>query len=79
MEKQVKFAKKRTKKLCYFTTNKFEVIDYKNVKLLSKFVTDRGKIVPKRSSGLQAKWQRKLAQAIKRARYMGLLPYCVDN
>lgn len=72
--------KRRTrKKLCYFTTNKIEILDYKDIKLLSRFVTDRGKIVPKRNSGLTAKWQRTVANAIKRARFMGLLPYAVDR
>tara|TARA_B100000427_G_scaffold72265_1_gene58459 strand:- start:4071 stop:4253 length:183 start_codon:yes stop_codon:yes gene_type:complete len=58
--------------------NKVELIDYKDTKTLSRFVTDRGKIVPKRNSGLCAKWQRRVAVAIKRARFMGLLPYSVE-
>jgi len=71
--------KRRSKKrVCYFTMNKVELIDYKDTKTLSRFVTDRGKIVPKRNSGLTAKWQRKVAVAIKRARFMGLLPYSVE-
>lgn len=74
-----KFKKRMRRKVCYFTANKIELIDYKDIKLLSRFTTDRGKIVPKRNSGLTAKWQRRVAQAIKRARFMGLLPYCVDH
>ena len=71
--------KRRSKKrVCYFTMNKVELIDYKDTKTLSRFVTDRGKIVPKRNSGLCAKWQRRVALAIKRARFMGLLPYSVE-
>lgn len=68
----------RKKRSCYFQANKITVIDYKNVELLKRFITDRGKIVPKRNSGVSAKYQRKLAVAVKRARYMGLLPYCID-
>jgi len=71
--------KRRSKRrVCYFTMNKVELIDYKDTKTLSRFVTDRGKIVPKRNSGLCAKWQRQVAVAIKRARFMGLLPYSVE-
>jgi small subunit ribosomal protein S18 len=67
------------RKVCFFSANKYEVIDYKDIKTLSRFVTERGKIVPKRNSGLTAKWQRKLAQAIKRARFIGLLPHCLES
>ncbi len=52
-------------------------IDYKDVELLSQFITERKKILPRRSTGLNAKEQRRIAQAIKRARYMALLPYTV--
>ena len=54
-------------------------VDYKNVGLLKRFVTERGKIVPSRISGADAKSQRKLANAIKRARYLALLPYVANN
>ena len=63
------------KKVCYFTANKIENIDYKDAELLRKFVTDRGKILPRRATGTSAKYQRKLAIAIKRARHMALLPF----
>ena len=55
------------------------VIDYKDVKLLKKFISERGKIVPRRISGTSAKNQRLLANAIKRARYIALLPYVANN
>jgi len=64
------------KKVCYFTVNNIEHIDYKDVDLLQKFVTDTGKIVPSRITGTQAKFQRQLTSAIKRARFLALLPYC---
>ena len=54
-------------------------IDYKDVKLLRKFISERGKIVPRRISGTSAKNQRQLANAIKRARYIALLPYVANN
>ena len=55
------------------------VIDYKDVKLLKKFISERGKIVPRRISGTSAKSQRQLANALKRARYIALLPYVANN
>jgi small subunit ribosomal protein S18 len=60
-------------KVCTFCTDK-NVIDYKNFSLLQRFVSDRGKIVPRRRTGVCARHQRGLAQAIKRARYLALLP-----
>lgn len=68
----------RRKKSCYFTVNKFEKIDYKDVELLKKFISDRGKILPRRQTGTTAVWQRKLTIAIKRARMMALLPFVQD-
>lgn len=65
----------RRRKVCYFTQNHIENIDFKDVDLLRKFVTDRGKILPRRATGTSAKYQRKLAIAIKRARHMALLPF----
>ena len=61
------------KKVCNFCVDKAEEIDYKDVAKLRKYITEKGKILPKRMSGVCAKHQRMLAQAIKRARYMGLL------
>ena len=68
------FRKKR-KKRCYFTDNKITYIDYKNVDLLKRFISDRGKILPKRVTGTKARYQAVLSVAIKRARHMSLLPF----
>ena len=70
---------RRRKKVCYFTKNKVEFIDYKDVELLKKFISERGKILPRRVTGTSAKYQRMLTTAIKRARHMALLPYVVDE
>ena len=74
------FRKQRVgyKKVCYFTKNKIEYIDYKDVELLKKFISAKGKITPRRVTGTSAKYQRMLTTAIKRARQMALLPYIVD-
>jgi len=66
----------RRKKMCYFTANKIKEIDYKDVNLLRKFIMENGKIVPSRITGTKASFQRKLANAIKLARSLALLPYC---
>ncbi len=66
------------KRVCRFCMEKAEKIDYKDINRLSKFVTERGKIVPSRASGNCAKHQRKLARAVKRARYIALLPYAAE-
>ena len=66
---------KKRRKVCYFTQNKMTKIDFKDVDLLKKFITDRGKILPRRVTGTRAKYQRMLAVAIKRARHMALLPF----
>lgn len=65
----------RRKKVCYFTKNNVEKIDFKDIELLKKFISDRGKILPRRVTGTSAKWQRRLVIAIKRARHMALLPF----
>ena len=65
----------RRKKMCYFTANKIKDIDYKDVNLLRKFIMENGKIVPSRITGTKAGYQRKLARAIKLARFLALLPY----
>ena len=69
----------RAKKVCRFTQNNIKYIDYKNVKLLQKFISEQGKIIPKRITGTSSKYQRQLALAIKRARHMALLPYVSDT
>ena len=65
----------RRRKVCKFCADKIDYIDYKDVKLLSSFVPERGKILPRRMFGTCAEHQRKLTLAIKRARNMALLPY----
>jgi small subunit ribosomal protein S18 len=65
----------RSKKSCPFTGENAPAIDHKNVRLLQRFITDHGKIMPKRITGVSAKNQRALASAIKRARFLALLPY----
>ena len=67
----------RRRKTCPFTGDKAPTIDYKDVKLLQRYVSERGKIVPSRITAVSAKKQRELAKAIKRARHIGLLPYIV--
>jgi small subunit ribosomal protein S18 len=69
----------RAKKICRFTQNNIKYIDYKNVKLLQKYTTEQGKIIPKRITGTSAKYQRQLSLAIKRARHMALMPYVSDT
>jgi len=69
----------RSKKICRFTQNNIKYIDYKNIKLLQKYTTEQGKIIPKRITGTTAKYQRQLSIAIKRARHMALLPYVSDT
>ena len=66
---------RRRKKVCYFTDNKIEKIDWTDYELLKRFVSDRGKILPRRVTGTKAIYQRELAVAIKRARHMALLPF----
>lgn len=67
------FSKK--KKSCPFSAAGIKHIDYKDLDTLSRFITERGKILPRRISGVSAYHQRNLVQAIKRARYMALLPF----
>ncbi|WP_243298991.1 30S ribosomal protein S18 [Bacillus litorisediminis] len=70
-----KGGRAKRRKVCYFTANNITHIDYKDVDLLKKFISERGKILPRRVTGTSAKYQRKLTVAIKRARQMALLPY----
>lgn len=67
----------RRKKTCPFSGDNAPAIDYKDVKLLQRFMSERGKIVPSRITAVSAKKQRALAKAIKRARFLGLLPYVI--
>ena len=66
------------KKVCAFCAEKSNGIDYKDANKLRKYITERGKIAPRRGTGCCAKHQRELAVAVKRARVMALLPYVVD-
>ncbi len=65
----------RRKKYCRFTAENIAHIDYKDLELLKAYVTETGKIVPSRITGTSAKYQRQLSTAVKRARYLSLLPY----
>jgi len=66
----------RRRKFCRFTADGIKEIDYKDVNLLRQNVTESGKIVPSRITGTKARYQRQLATAVKRARYLALIPYC---
>jgi small subunit ribosomal protein S18 len=65
----------RKRKRCPFVTAGFKDIDYKDINTLSKFITERGKILPRRITGVSAYFQKRLSVAIKRARHMALLPF----
>lgn len=71
------FVKKR--KQCPFTAAGIRHIDYKDIDTLMQFITERGKIIPRRITGVSAYHQRQLAQAIKRARHMALLPFVAQE
>ncbi len=64
-------------KQCYFSQNNIKHIDYKDIELLKKFLNPHGRIFAEKRTGVSAKYQRQLAMAVKRARFMGLLPYLV--
>lgn len=68
----------RRRKVCYFSANKITHIDYKDVEMLKRFISERGKVLPRRVTGTCAKYQRQLTIAIKRARHIGLLPYTTE-
>ena len=69
----------RRRKTCPFSGPNAPKIDYKDVRLLSRFLSERGKIVPSRITAVSAKRQRELALAIKRARFLALLPYVIND
>ncbi len=71
-------SSRRRPKFCYYCVEKTEHVDYKDVEKLRKYISERGKIIPRRVTGNCAKHQRLLTEAIKRARYMALLPYSLD-
>jgi small subunit ribosomal protein S18 len=66
----------RRKKYCRFTAEGIKEVDYKDVQMLKSFISETGKIVPSRITGTSARYQRQLTTAIKRARFLALLPYC---
>ena len=81
MENSSNFNRKRRKrrpKVCHFCVDKIDHVDYKEVEKLKKYVTERGKIVPRRVTGTCAKHQRQLTRAIMRARIIALLPFTSD-
>lgn len=67
----------RRRKSCPFSASDSPPIDYKDVKLLQRYISERGKIVPSRITAVSAKKQRELSRAIKRARFLALLPYAI--
>ena len=69
---------RRRRKVCAFCVDKVEAIDYKDVAKLRRYMSERGKILPRRMTGNCAKHQRQLSEAIKRARAIALLPFTVD-
>jgi small subunit ribosomal protein S18 len=68
-----------SRKVCKFCADTTLTIDYKNDKKLLRFVTERGKIVPRRISGTCAKHQRRVTRAVKRARHLGIIPFTIDQ
>jgi small subunit ribosomal protein S18 len=71
-------TEKRQKKFCRFKKYGIRYIDYKDGEFLKKFLNDQGKLLPRRITGNSLKYQRKVAQAVKKARQMALLPYVTD-
>ncbi|MBR5931787.1 MAG: 30S ribosomal protein S18 [Lachnospiraceae bacterium] len=69
---------RRRKKVCIFCGEKAQKIDYKDVNTLKRYISERGKILPRRITGTCAKHQRAITTAIKRARHIALMPYSVD-
>lgn len=68
----------RRRKRCPFTASGIEKIDYKDINTLNQFITDRGKILPRRITGVSAHFQKQLVEAIKRARHMAILPFVAE-
>lgn len=73
--KQIRTTHVKNRKQCPFLSDPSLIIDYKDVSLLKRFISPRGKILPSRITGVSAKYQRQLAVAIKRARALALIPY----
>ena len=70
---------KRQKKYCRFKKMGIKYIDYKDANFLLKFVNEQGKLLPRRLTGTSLKYQRKVSQAVKRSRHLGLMPYVTDS
>ncbi|KAA3631880.1 MAG: 30S ribosomal protein S18 [Proteobacteria bacterium] len=66
----------RRRKFCKFTAEGITEVDYKDIDLIKGFLTETGKIIPSRNTGTKARYQRQLSTAVKRARFLALLPYC---
>ena len=79
MAQQRRGGFKRRKKVDFIAANKIEVVDYEDTELLKRFISERGKILPRRVTGTSAKNQRKVVNAIKRARVMALLPFVAED
>ncbi len=77
-ERDIRRGRKGRKKVCAFCVDRAEFIDYKDVAKLRRFISERGKILPRRVTGTCARHQRELTVAIKRARHLALLPYTSD-
>ena len=69
----------RKKKYCRFKKNRIKYIDYKDPEFLKQFLNEQGRILPRRLTGTSLKYQRKVSQAVKRARHLALLPFVTDN
>lgn len=65
----------KRRKFCRFTAEKIEEVDYKDINILKEFITENGKIIPARITGTKSRYQRQLSVAVKRARFLALLPY----
>lgn len=66
----------RRRKFCKFTAEGITEVDYKDIELIKGFLTETGKIIPSRNTGTKSRYQRQLSTAVKRARFLALLPYC---
>lgn len=75
----VNVAEKQRKKFCWFKKTGVKYVDYKDPVFLKRYLNEQGKIFPRRLTGTSLKYQRRVAQAIKRARHLALLPYVTDN
>ncbi len=75
MERYIMVRYFRRRKFCRFTAEGIKYIDYKDIDMLKNYITENGKIVPSRITGTKARYQRQLSRAIKRARFLSLIPY----